>query len=253
MPIAVSNRNGRRQSAAPSSPPIRVPARVPTPGDSPHRLITSPRRRGEMRSLTTEKPTEATAPSPMEARICAPRNAANEPDSAVDSVPADHSRVPIISSGLRLVRSPTYAQPTAAIAVTRKLTAVTTLTTLSGWRRARPIGVYSGGTRPIATLSRDASTMKTVTLYTRRTAPTWTGAGRSSDVMPAPNHNHPDRVTPSTSGYLWHRWRAGPVQRSFNDRLPDLADDSGRHDRLRVRGRPVVGAGRRRSGVPADR
>ena len=63
--------NGRRQSAPPSWLATRTPARVPMPCDSPHRLITRPRRRGEMRSLTTEKPTEPTAPRPTAATSCA--------------------------------------------------------------------------------------------------------------------------------------------------------------------------------------
>ena len=80
-------------------------------------------------------------------------------------MPAAQSSVPIISSGLRLVRSPTYAQPTAATALTRKLAAVTSADRALAARRASAlIGPYSGGTRPIATLSSEASTTNTTTL-----------------------------------------------------------------------------------------
>ena len=55
---------GTRKSSAPSwlasSPPISAPA----PWESPHRLIARPRRRGETKSLITEKPIEATLPRP---------------------------------------------------------------------------------------------------------------------------------------------------------------------------------------------
>ena len=97
-----------------------MPASVPTPWDSPQKLITSPRRRGEIRSLTTEKPTEATAPSPTApTQLGQQERAGSSAARAVPSVPAAQISVPSISSGLRLVRSPTYAQPTAATALTR--------------------------------------------------------------------------------------------------------------------------------------
>ncbi len=47
----------------PSRLPSSVPASVPRPWDRPQKLITRPRAgAGATRSLTTEKPTEATAP-----------------------------------------------------------------------------------------------------------------------------------------------------------------------------------------------
>ena len=73
--------------------------------------------------------------------------------------------MPTISSGLRLVRSPTYAQPTAATALTRKLTAVTSAEQpAAGTPNASAMRPYSGGTSPIATLSSEASITKTTTL-----------------------------------------------------------------------------------------
>jgi len=72
-----------------------------------------------MRSVTTEKPTEATAPRPTEASARAARNAGYDPEKATQAVPADHRTVPVMSSRLRSVRSPRYAQPTAASAVIR--------------------------------------------------------------------------------------------------------------------------------------
>src|SRR5262249_52809598 len=60
-----------------------------------------------------------------------------------------------------------YAQPTPATAVARKLTAVTTPMALSGTARSWLMGVTSGGTSPIATLSNDARTMNTPTLQPR--------------------------------------------------------------------------------------
>jgi hypothetical protein len=74
-PITLSTRNGRRQSDAPSRPASSVPASSPAPCESPHSPITTPRRRGEIRSLTTEKPTEPTAPRPIAASICAAKKA----------------------------------------------------------------------------------------------------------------------------------------------------------------------------------
>src|SRR3954453_18187581 len=168
-PTPASSRNGRCQSAPPRIPPSRVPASVPAPCDRPHRLITRPRRRGEIRSLTTEYPTEPTAPRPMLATSCAARNAGHVVAYEVASRPTAHNSVPSMSSGLRLVRSPQYAQHTPATARTRKHAAVPAPTTLSPTPRSRLIGETSGGTRPIATLSSDASTMNTTTLYVRRT------------------------------------------------------------------------------------
>ena len=114
--------------------------------------------------MTTEKPTEPTAPSPTAPTNCAIRNVAYPSANALPPVPAAQSSVPTMSSGLRLVRSPTYAQATAATALTRKLTAVTRPSIRCGTSSAVEIGPYSGGTRPIATLSSEASTTKTTTL-----------------------------------------------------------------------------------------
>jgi hypothetical protein len=60
-----------------------------------------------MRSLTTEKPTDPTAPRPMPPTIWAPRNAAKFGENGVAKVPAAQISVPSMSSILRLDRSPT--------------------------------------------------------------------------------------------------------------------------------------------------
>jgi hypothetical protein len=75
-PTKVSATNGRRQSDEPSRPPSSVPASVPTPCERPQKLMTRPRRTGEIRSLTTEKPTEATAPRPTAATTWAAKKTA---------------------------------------------------------------------------------------------------------------------------------------------------------------------------------
>ena len=51
-----------------------MPAIVPTPWDRPQKLIATPRRFGEIRSLTTEKLTEATPPRPNAASTWESRN-----------------------------------------------------------------------------------------------------------------------------------------------------------------------------------
>ncbi len=86
------------------------------------------------------------------------------PASALPPNPAAQSSVPIMSNGLRLVRSPKYAQPTAATALIRKLIAVTRPSSRCGTSKESAIAPYSGGTRPIATLSSEASSTKTTTL-----------------------------------------------------------------------------------------
>ena len=60
-----------------------------------------------MRSLTTEKPTEPTAPRPRAASIWAAKKPAKVPAAAVPAVPAAQISVPAMSSNLRLARSPT--------------------------------------------------------------------------------------------------------------------------------------------------
>ncbi len=87
-------------------PPSAVPKNVPMPWERPHRLITSPRRFGLIRSLTTEKPTELTAPRPTAADTWEKKKREYVPASALPVMPAAQSSVPIISSGLRLPRSP---------------------------------------------------------------------------------------------------------------------------------------------------
>src|SRR2546429_5606076 len=124
-PTPASSQNGRRQSAPPSTPPSSVPARVPAPCDRPNRLITRPRRRGEIRSLTTEYPTEPTAPSPRLASICAPKKSSRLPEGAVATSPAAHSSEPSRSSRFRLGRSPQYGQPARPTAPARQLAAAT--------------------------------------------------------------------------------------------------------------------------------
>src|SRR5690349_13514246 len=75
--------------------------------------------------------------------------------------------VPMTSTGFRLVRSPAYAKPTAATALIRNITVVASAMAASPTPKAVPMLPYNGGTIPIATLSIDARTMKTTTLYTR--------------------------------------------------------------------------------------
>ena len=137
-----------------------------------------------IRSVTTENPTDATAPSPIAPRICAARNAANVPDSAVPRLPVAQIRVPTMSSGLRLARSPTYAQPTEATALTRKVTASATMTVPSPTPMDSEIGLTSGPTSPMATLSSEASTTKTTTVYRRCARP----PVNPTPATGAPNH-----------------------------------------------------------------
>jgi hypothetical protein len=59
-----------------------------------------------MRSLTTEKPTEATAPRPSAATICRTKNWRYPLEIPEPASPTAHSVVPSMSSGLRLLRSP---------------------------------------------------------------------------------------------------------------------------------------------------
>jgi len=75
--------------------------------------------------------------------------------------------VPAISTGLRLVRSPAYAQPIAATALIRNITVVASAMWPSPTPNVSPMLPYSGGTMPIATLSSDARMTNTTTLYTR--------------------------------------------------------------------------------------
>jgi hypothetical protein len=79
-------------------------------------------------------------------------------------VPSTQISVPAISTGLRSVRSPAYAHPIAATALIRNITVVARAIRPSPTPRSRPMLRYSGGTSPIATLSRDARMTNTTTL-----------------------------------------------------------------------------------------
>jgi hypothetical protein len=82
-------------------------------------------------------------------------------------VPITQITVPAISTGLRLVRSPRYAKPIAATALIRNITVVARAMWASPTPNVSAMLPYRGGTSPIATLSSDARTTKTITLYAR--------------------------------------------------------------------------------------
>jgi hypothetical protein len=84
--------------------------------------------------------------------------------AALPRAPTAQISVPNINSGFRLVRSPAYAHATDANALTRYVAAVAALTAASATPKDDAIGLYSGGTSPIATLSSEASTMNTTTV-----------------------------------------------------------------------------------------